>query len=66
MVSRSRAVKSRGILDFPNPVQTKTVEKKAFLRELFPRLQRAREHQTGSARTQRTRTYQVPGTYDME
>ena len=36
--------------------------KKTFPRELFPRLQRAREHQTGSARTQSS---YLPGTYEM-
>ena len=47
----SCAVKPRENLVFPNPVQTKTAEKEAFPRELLPRLQRARNHQTGSART---------------
>ena len=30
MVFRSRAVKSREMIDFPNPVKTKIVEKKSF------------------------------------
>ena len=59
MVFISRPVQFRGILDFPDPVQTKTIGKKSLPRALFPRLQRAREHQTGPACTQSARTYQV-------
>ena len=44
------------------PCKPKLLKKKTFPRELFSRLQRAREHQTGSARTEYS---YLPGTYDM-
>ena len=45
-VFRSRAVKSRENIDFPNPVHTKTVHKKGI-----PLCSASRDHQTGTARS---------------
>ena len=50
VVFRSRAIQSRGIIDFPNPVHTKTVQKKQFLHEQFACYPLAWDHRTGTAK----------------
>ena len=50
VVFRSRAVKSREKIIFPNPAHTKTVHQNAFPREISPRVPRATDHQTGTPR----------------